>query len=180
MAASAPLRDDTFALGTLSDLLDWMVETKLREGVSHRGMRISLLALLSDYWVQVCRLTLQSHEGMNGASTDGLNEMNAREILSMLASEISMLIEEQERAMRSHIGSTVSEGQQCAVYSFALPALKIWHFAANDWSRRYGNYSSMTTSEDSSYIVSVSTAILNGQGRNDEDKGIVTRSVCRS
>jgi len=175
-AASAPLRDDTLALGTLSDLMDWIAETKLREGVSHSGVRISLLALLSDYWVQVCRLTLQSQEGMNGTAALGLNEMNAREILSMLASEISMLIDEQERAASSQSSSAASESVMHSLF-VCIACIENMALSANDWSRRFGNRSSMANSEDSSYIVSVSTAILNGQGRTDEDEGILVERL---
>ena len=175
LAEAAPLRDDTFALGLLSDLMDWIVETKLSEGIPHRGIRIALLALLSDYWVQVCRLTLQSQEGMGReAPANTLNEMNAREILSKLSSEISHLIEEQE--------SSAPKGSPTAAKDAAMRDLLVciacienMALAANDWSLRYGNYNSSTSTEDDiAYIVSVSTDILNDQGREDKAKGPVS------
>ena len=172
LAKFAPLRDDTFALGLLSDLMDWIVETKLPEGIHHRGVRIALLALLTDYWVQVCRLTLQSQEGMNGGAPENtLNEMNAREILSKLSSEISHLIQEQESSAPN--GSSTA-AKKAAMHDLlvCIACIENMALAANDWSLRYGNHNKSTSTEDgTAYIVSVSTAILNDQDRDDREKG---------
>ena len=175
LAEAAPLRDDTFVLGLLSDLMDWIVETKLSEGIPHRGVRIALLALLSDYWVQVCRLTLQSQEGMNGeAPANTLNEMNAREILSKLSSEISHLTEEQ-KSLAPNGSPTAARDAAMRDLLVCIACIENMALAANDWSLRYGNYNSSTSTEDdTAYIVSVSTAILNDQVRDDKEKGPIS------
>ena len=166
LAASAPLRDDTFSLGMLSELMDWITETKLREGIPCQSVRISLLSLLSDYWVQVCRLTLQSKEEMDGlAKAVGLNEMNAREILSLLASEISLLIEQQERsAAPSRPVDSASSKAAFHNLFICIACVENMALAVNDWSRHFGDQND----EDLPYLVSVATAILNGQGRNND------------
>ena len=172
LAEAAPLRDDTFALGLLSDLMDWMAETKLTEGISHRGVRIASLALLSDYWVQVCRLILQSQEGLRGEAPTTLNKTSAQKIISKLSSEISNLIEEQQNS--ATIDTTAARKKATMHDLFVcIACIENMALAANDWSKRFGSYrNSKSTEDDSAYIVvSMSTAILNEQGRNAEENG---------
>ena len=162
LAASSPLRHDMSAVGSLSDLMGWIVETKLKGGIPNYEVRISLLVLLSDYWVQTCRLALSPISETEEVPIE-LNETYGREILSLLANEISMLIDRQE-------DYAIIRGGECTHQLFLCVAcVENMALAADAWSQRYGVQGPQGTQEYSSFISSISTAILNGQGKNTDE-----------
>ena len=131
-------------------LADQFLEYKFREGVPSRHIRISLLTLLSDHWVQ----TISSIEE---AMTQNMNEMNARELLTMLSDEIASLTRELNQGLA--IGSA-----QLNYMDVCVAAVENIALTAADCARNKGG-----DPEDSEYIVSVALAALEGRNLREGD-----------
>jgi hypothetical protein len=64
-----------------------LCDYKFREGVPSRHIRISLIAIFTDHWVQ----SLEGNSASRSSDSLNMNDMNARELLTTLSSEISSL-----------------------------------------------------------------------------------------
>jgi hypothetical protein len=159
---SSETQNDVFAL------VDQFLEYKLREGVPSRHIRVSLLAIFSDHWVQSLA---RSEEGdSTESSTLNMNDMNARELLTMLSSEISVLSKDLHEAVGDNT-TNLNYLDVCvgSVENIALTAC--------DWARRFGTAGGGRYSEafrrdvddDVSYIVSTAKAALEGKNLREID-----------
>ena len=128
----------------LLHLADQFLEYKFRDGVPSRHIRISLLSLLSDHWVQ-------SISSIEEATIKNMNEMNARELLTMLSEEILALTDE--------LNNSIGLGTSCLNYvDVCVAAVENIALTAADGARNKGG-----DVEDSKYIVSVAFAALEGR-----------------
>lgn len=154
------LKSCEFARTDMATLADQFLEYKFREGVPSRHVRIALLALLTDHWIQ----TLEDDDGRNF----NMNDMNARELLTVLSEEIACL----SKDLNEGIGTTkvnlhYLDACVACVESIALVAC--------DWGRRHGSSSEQREAfrrdvdEDSNYIISTAMAALAGQNLRESD-----------
>jgi len=153
-----------------------------------RKNRLSLVCLLTDSWIRQCQLAMGVNDRVRRESTGpvdldndvvNINERHARNLLSILGSEISSLIAgEKKRSSsngrnRMNIDSSnpvavAGEELRClltcisCVESMAYTAqLSANHFIASD-----GN---VDDEESARYIVSVSMVVLKGQGKTEAE-----------
>jgi hypothetical protein len=131
-------------------LADQFLEYKFREGVPSRHVRVSLLSLLSDHWVQ-------SISSIEEAMAQNMNEMNARELLTMLSDEIASLTRELNEGLG--IGNA-----QLNYMDVCVAAVENIALTAADCARNKGG-----DPEDSKYIVSVALAALEGRNLREGD-----------
>lgn len=110
----------------LTKVLDDMMKALNQpENVLHRKLRISFLAVLCDIWVQKCNMIIQGNVGLyldksesSGGPIDvdedvaNINEQRARELLSLLGSEISKLLDEEKGSCSSTDTALAGEAQR--------------------------------------------------------------------
>jgi hypothetical protein len=161
-----------FARKDLVTLVDQFLEYKLREGIASRHIRISLLALLADYWVQSSHLsTAGDHQDVDEPAAMHINELTAREILANLSEQISRLTgeisEDREDGQDERNTETNIEYLRVCVSCVENMALTVC-----DWTRRFGasnqNYRT-DLEEDARYIISVALAALDGKNLRNGD-----------
>ena len=175
-----------FARKDFVTLVDQFLEYKLREGVASRHIRISLLALLTDYWVQSSHLsTAGDHQDVDEPAAMHINELTAREILANLSEQISSLTnemsEDREDGQDQHNTETNEEYLRACVSCVENMGLTVC-----DWTRRFGasNQKYRTDlEEDARYIIAVALAALDGKNiRNgdeaEESKGGSLMPIC--
>ena len=166
-----PVRGVDFAHKDLIILVDQFLEYKIREGVPSRHIRVSLLALLTDHWVQNCHFATMRSSNGSGAERPGsmsMNELNARELLATLSEQISKLSKEMAEEPR--------KGKDDAQYlAVCVACIENIALTACDWARRFGSNRAsnvafqMDIEEDARYIVSVALAALDGKNLRDGD-----------
>jgi len=136
-------------------LADQFLENRFREGVPSRHIRISLISLLSDHWVHSIFSNEQS-------LAQNMNEMNARELLTVLSEEISSLTRE--------LNLIVGSGQGHLKYiDVCVAAVENIALTAADCAGNEGG-----DLDNSKFIVSVALAALEGgnlKEGNDSDQG---------
>lgn len=162
-----PVSGVDFAHSDLVTLVDQFLEYKLREGISSRHVRISLLALLTDHWVQSSHHTTagDSHHTDEPAAIH-INELNAREILANLSEEISTLSREINEAQEEghELRNTAEANEQ--YLRVCVASVENMALTACDWTRRFGA-SNANLDEDARYIISLALAALDGKNLRD-------------
>lgn len=148
-----------------------------RESDLHCGNRISLLALLSDAWVEQSKRIVQSSElsrldlnGNTGGPIDldkvvNINERQVRELLSQLAMEISKLLDDEKKKNASYSNDQKEMESQRHLMT-CISSVEIIGYI----SRLLVNFFSVTTSNPENadtcrHIISICTVVLKGQGR---------------
>jgi len=164
-----PVSGVEFAHKDLVTYADQLLEYKLREGVASRHVRISLLALLTDHWVQSSHLTTVAggFQDADEAAAMHINELSAREILANLSEEISSLSRElnEDQEKGQEVRNTKANEQYLRV---CVACVENMALTACDWTRRFGA-SNEDLDEDARYIISVSLAALDGKNLRDVD-----------
>ena len=163
-----PVKGVQFAHKDLATLVDQFLEYKIREGISSRHMRILLLALVTDHWVQ------SSHTAIAGGSRDAsepaamnINELNARELLATLSEQISSLSREidEHQEKGQELRNTNANGQYLRVCVACVENVAL---TACEFTRRFGSFR-IDLDEDARYIISVALAALEGKNLRDGD-----------
>ena len=137
-----------------------------------RRQRISLLALLSDAWVQRSKGIMNSNGGLlldqkeiaGPVDVDedvaNINEQQARQLLSQLAMEISILLDEESNGSSSDGGEAQRSLLACiaSVETIGYTSqLLVNHFSESKTNAE--------NEESARHIVSVCTVVLKGQGK---------------
>ena len=180
----------------LEKLLTLMTE---RENDIHRNQRISILAILSDTWVEQSRRIIKynnlSRLGMNQNAGPidvddviNINEQRARELLSLLAMEISKLLDD-EKNERSR--SDDDYGTETRRYLMAcISSVEIIGYTCRILLKFFSSDDELSNKENKEtcrHMLSICTVVLKGQGRieieqddKDEDESGSTDSPPRS
>jgi hypothetical protein len=165
LQAYEPVRSVDFAHKDLAILADQFLEYKIQEGIPSRHMRIFLLALLTDHWVQSSNLTSEP-------ATVNMNEHNANEILATLSEQIlSLSLEIYEEEEEGH--ELRNTGVNEKYLRVCVACVENVALAACEWARRFGTSQTSTDTsrididEDAQYIVSVALAALDGKNLRD-------------
>ena len=155
-----------------SKLMNELVSRETKFGIPSHHMRLFVLALASDQWVQ-CRISAirqQQFESMNGTElqssqmSEALDSLNGREILMALAPKRLLL-----KIVNAHVPPVGGDGKpkrdpmkKLAMESTKVCVACIENIAllACDWRRRYGS------SFESKHLVSIAVGLL--QGKMDE------------
>jgi len=141
--------------------------------IASRKIRLSLLCLLTDAWIQHCQRamsmnyhSLRDDEGPVDLDNDiiNINESHAQNLLSYLGSEISNLIDEEKEKPTGVAGEELRSLLACiaCVESIAYTA----QLSANHLNSTEGN---SDDEESARYLVSVSMVVLKGQGKIETD-----------
>mmetsp|Transcript_6087 Transcript_6087/g.9334 ORF Transcript_6087/g.9334 Transcript_6087/m.9334 type:complete len:1294 (-) Transcript_6087:52-3933(-) len=145
-----------------SNLVDQFLEYKCREGIPVRHIRIAVIAILSDHWVNALAVGSSSRGEINFSVN--MREMNARELLIMLAEEISSLT----REVNEGVGAKDTNMKYldicvAAVENIALMACDCSR-RNNAGNRRGSNEAfGKDIDEDVLFLVSSATAALEGE-----------------
>ncbi len=151
------------------------------ENVLHRKLRISFLALLCDIWVQKCTMIIQANVGLyldKSESTGGpvdvdedvanINEQRARELLALLGSEISKLLDEEKG--RCSTTDTVLAGEAQRSLTVCIVAVETIGYTAQRLVNHFSDSNTNKEIEESArYIASVCIVVLRGQGKVELD-----------
>jgi hypothetical protein len=166
LAKYKPIQGSQFALSkSIAALADQFLAYKFREGVPSRHMRVALVALFTDHWVQ----SLDTGSASNSGDSLNMNDINARELLATLSSEISALTRNlNEGTGDSQVNLKYLDVCVASVENIALMAC--------DWARRHGTSRNdggerfrSDIDEDVTYIVSTATAALEGKNLREID-----------
>mmetsp|Transcript_16126 Transcript_16126/g.24665 ORF Transcript_16126/g.24665 Transcript_16126/m.24665 type:complete len:1300 (+) Transcript_16126:142-4041(+) len=142
----------------VSSLVDQFLEYKCREGIPLRHIRIAVIAILSDHWVN--SLTGVGSSAGEENSQLNIREINARELLIMLSEEVCSLTRELSEGTGDR--DTNLKYLDICVASVENIALMACDCARrNDASSRRG--SSEDIDEDVIFLVSSATAALEGK-----------------
>ena len=154
-----------------SKLMNELVSRETKVGIPSHHMRLFVLALSSDHWVQ-CRISAirkQQFDAMNGSElssnmNEALDVTNGREILMALAPKRLLT-----KIVNAHIPPVGGDGKpkrdpmkKLALESTRVCVACIENIAllACDWRRRFGS------SSESKHLVSIAVGLL--QGKMDE------------
>ena len=172
----ALIQGSQFALAKeISVLVDQFLDYKFREGIPSRHVRIALLAVLTDHWVQ----SLDSETASRAGKASHLNEMNARDLLATLSSEMSSLC----RNLRQGSGDSQLNLKYLDVCVACAESIALM---ACDWGRRHASSTNgdavgfrSDVDEDVAFIVSTATAALEGKNlrENDESDHVESHAV---
>lgn len=166
LAEFSPIQGSQFLLS--KDIATWadqFVDYKFREGVPSRHIRIALIAIFTDHWIQ----SLDSNSASRSGDSLNMNDMNARELLTTLSSEISSLSSSLHQGRGdSQVNLKYLDVCVACVENIALMAC--------DWARRHGTGRSESgesfrsdVDEDVAYIVSTASAALQGRNLREVD-----------
>jgi hypothetical protein len=146
----------------MTTLADQFLEYKFREGIPSRHHRIALMALVADHWVQSLDNDVSSDQAYN------MNDMNARELLTLLSAEIS--------ALTKNLNEGTGDNQVNLKYlDVCVASVENIALMACDWARRHGSSANTNESfrkdidEDVTYIVFTATAALEGKNLREMD-----------
>ena len=152
-----------FARKDLQKLADQFLEFEFREGVPSRHVRIALLSILTDHWVQ----TREEEEGTDSKNFN-MDDLNARELLTVLSEEISCLSTDLDDGMSTpKVILNYLDVCVAAVENIALIAC--------DWCRRHGTNGerrgtlNQEIDEESAYIINTAMAALEGRNLREND-----------
>jgi hypothetical protein len=154
---------------TSTKLLDALVSREIKQGIPSHHMRLFILSLASDHWVQ-CRIGairkqhVESITGSMSPTNDTLNVTSGREILMSLAPKRLLA-----KILQAHVPPVSNDGKprrdpikKLALESTRVSVACIENIAliACDWRRRFGS------SSESKHLVSIAVGLL--QGKMDE------------
>jgi hypothetical protein len=150
----------------ISALADQFLDYKFSEGIPSRHVRIALIAVLADRWVQ----SLDSERASRSGDASNLNEMTARDLLATLSSEISSLC----RNLHQGTGDSQVNLKYLDVCVACAESIALM---ACDWARRHGSSPHgdaegfrSDVDEDVTLIVSTAIAALEGKNLRDNDE----------
>ena len=154
------------------------------DGIQSKTLRISLLVLLSDVWMKCCQITYESNAGMRGATQSDVDENvvhmgeeHVREILTLLTTEISSILDEEKKASSNCEPSSHSSGniikdfsiERMRNLSMCIACVEGIARIAHQWVKKFKNSETTNEEENKSYIVSTCIIILDGQGKMDRN-----------
>jgi hypothetical protein len=166
----------------MSLLLDKIIQQVMNHALTRR-IRLSILCLLSDAWIQHCHGVIdmdgkvrQGNLGPVDIDRDIVNikERHVRNILSELGSEISKLIDgEKKRLNFSHSDSSDSDvgvGEELRSLLTCISCVESIAYAAQLCANHFMSSSGHADVEENSrYLVSISMLVLKGQGKVETD-----------
>ena len=196
-SAALPATSRAFAVSEMLSLSDKIVEYKLKGRLPLQPVLTALLALLSDQWVRQCHVVMDLAEkncSASGALSNGgpspypdMNDTNAKELLSILTSEISFLVEREKKKVASSLKTeakdpptpqdeTDTSDIEVAHLLVYIACVENMALAANDWGHRFNGDGG--DGDNSGYIVSVSIAALHGQTDQGKSAQYVMMREC--
>jgi hypothetical protein len=160
-----PFETCPFALmKDIANFADQFLEYKFREGIPSRHMRVALIAIFTDHWVQC----LENESSVRTGDPLNMNDMNARELLTALSSEISLL----SKSLHERNGNDQVNLHYLVVCTASVENIALM---ACDWARRHGTNKNAEESyradidDDAAYIVSTAIAALEGKNLRESD-----------
>jgi hypothetical protein len=193
---SSPIMNENIE-NRISLILDKVME-EMTDCIKFRKIRLSILCLLTDAWIQHSQNVMETDEreqlefkGPVDIDNDivTINEHHAQNLLSMLGSEISSLIRgEKIRAnnkANSHFANPVAiAGEEMRFLLTCISCVESIAYTAQLCANHFCSTKGNADDEESArYLVSVSMLVLKGQGKVetddddgdiDEDKSTVT------
>jgi len=177
-------QDNILIENQLSQILDDMLKLLINADVKvqSRTQRLSVLSLLSDVWIGRCKIIMNSKRVLNldqkGQTGGGpididedvadVNELHARQLLSLLATEISLLLsDEHKRYGRNEAKTHIENAKSSESFRYLLTCIscvELMGYAAQLLANHLSESKSNIENEESArYLVSVCTVVLKGQ-----------------
>jgi hypothetical protein len=155
---------DLDCVDNTTKLLNELVSREMKQGIPSHHMRLFILALAADHWVQARIAAIRKSTAGKTADIANLNMQSGREILLALAPKRLLA-----KIIKAHVPPVDNEGQpkrdpikKLALENARVSVACIENIAlmACDWRRRFGS------TPESKHIVSVAVGLL--QGKVDE------------
>lgn len=167
----------------MSLLLDKIIQQIMNRSVT-RKIRLSLLCLLTDAWIQNCQSVVdvgdkirRGNLGPVDIDRDIVNvkERHVRNVLSELGSEIAKLIDGEKKRMNcSHLDSSnldLGAGEELRSLLTCISCVESVAYAAQLCANHFMSSSGHADVEENSrYLVSISMLVLKGQGKVETEQ----------
>jgi hypothetical protein len=154
-----------------------------------RKQRICLLAMLSDTWVQRCKVMISLNGGLQldqkeiagpvdvDEDVANINEQQARQLLSQLAMEISTILAEEKKRKSNPNDGSVKEGSQRYLMTCIASVESIGYTAQLLVNHFTESKTNIENEESAKHIVSICTVVLKGQGKAETEVDSDERSA---
>jgi len=170
----------------ISVVLDKVIQQFMSRALT-RKIRLSILCLLTDAWIQNCQSVIDMDDKVRKGNLGpvdidrdivNIKERHVRNILSELGSEISKLIDgEKKRRNISHLGLTdpdVRVGEELRSLLTCISCVESIAYAAQLCANHFITLSNhVDVEENSRYLVSISMLVLKGQGKVETEQNNV-------
>jgi len=176
---------------TVCRLFNKIFEEWAKRKITFRNLRMSLLMLMTDAWISLCKLLISTTDGTQGDDTNNaqrianvdegvasMHERHVRELLGLLATEISCLIDGEKKRNKISIisnddddagNTSFTPGEDVRCLMSAIACVESIAYAADQWGRHLKD-SENDRKGVPKYIVSVCIVVLKGQGQIEVDE----------